>query len=115
MSGSLFPSPQTVERYTTGSYVNGLWSGETTTTVTVQGSVQPITGRDVDVQEGGRKDVGQVWLITDAALSVSVEGSAARGDVLIWQGRRYEIVRREDWSSQVLNHVRYRCEYRGLE
>ncbi len=96
----------------TGSWVNGVW---TTVEVdsTFTGSVQPVTGRDLEVLDVGREDVGRIKVYSNTPLNVSGEGTENSGDIVIWQGGRWEVSQAMDFQNDLISHYKYIAEFRG--
>ena len=44
---------------------------------------------------------------SNTPLSVSVEGSNTPGDVVIWAGRKWEIIRELVFANDLINHYKY--------
>lgn len=107
---TLFPSPITIERTTGGYGTNGIWQDGATTTLTVLGSVQPLTARDVLALDQEDRDEGSVWVFTDSDLNIATKGSDSDGDVVVWQGMRYKLVAKDPFTNGLISHVRYRAK-----
>ena len=74
--------PRTIKAISTAppKLVNGVWEfSETDGTFT--GSVQPLTGKELQFLPEGRRDIGLMKVYSNTPLSVSVEGSNTPGDV----------------------------------
>lgn len=91
---------------TGGAYVNGVWAGESETTTTIQGSVQPTTGRQRDNIPEGYDSPSALLVITDTKL-VTADAEGQRGDRIQFDGEWYAVVNREPWQNDVLNHYAY--------
>jgi hypothetical protein len=83
------------------------------TASTFIGSVQPITGKDLESMSSGRTDVGMVKAYSDTKLNVSLEGVDHPGDIIVWQGQRWECVKESIYQNGLVPHYKYFCEYRG--
>lgn len=108
---TLFPKTIVVRR-PTGSYVAGIWT-ETTTSSTFEGSVQPITGKELEALQIGRKDIGKVKIYSSSELNVSLEGKANTGDVVEAHGSLWEIISRLPYQNDLIPHYKYIGEHRG--
>ena len=99
--------PRTISyKHRTAELVNGVWEfSETDGTFT--GSVQPLTGKELQFLPEGRRDIGLMKVYSNTPLSVSVEGSNTPGDVVIWSGRKWEIIRELVFANDVINHYKY--------
>jgi hypothetical protein len=110
-----FPRELTIERKASGSYdASGIWVDGAPSTFTIRGSFQPDR-RTVETTEVGRTDIGQASLYTeiDTVLEVSQEGEDVRGDVLIVDGQRWELIEERPWNNGILAHHEYRLRYEG--
>ena len=96
--------PRTISyKHRTAELVNGVWEfSETDGTFT--GSVQPLTGKELQFLPEGRRDIGLMKVYSNTPLSVSVEGSNTPGDVVIWAGRKWEIIRELVFANDIINH-----------
>lgn len=108
---TLFPKTINVRRIT-GGYVNGIWTENAPVSETFQGSVQPVTGKDLDTVEVGREDRGKVKVYSSTPLSVSIEGEEYSGDVVIWQDKEWELIQAMDFQNDLINHYKYIGEFR---
>ena len=107
---TLFPSPITVERTTGGYNAKGIWEAGTTETLTVLGSVQPLTAREALALEPEDRENGLVHVFTDSDLAVASKGSDNDGDVVVWQGVRYRLVVKDPYTNGLIPHIRYRAK-----
>lgn len=93
-------------KHRTADLVNGVWEfSETDGTFT--GSVQPLTGKELQFLPEGRRDIGLMKVYSNTPLYVSVEGSNTPGDVVIWAGRKWEIIRELVFANDLINHYKY--------
>lgn len=109
---SLFPKPFTIERVSRalvrGTYVDG-----TPVQLTFQGTVQPLSGEDIANLEPASRSIGKVWIRTTAALRKRTDGSLEKADVLIHDGRRWEVIDNMHFDNGLIPHHKYLAEYRG--
>lgn len=102
---TLFPRTISYKRRT-AELVNGVWEfSETDGTFT--GSVQPVNGKDLQFLPEGRRDIGLMKVYSNTPLSVSVEGSNTPGDIVLWAGRKWEIIRELVFANDIINHYKY--------
>lgn len=106
---TLFPSPIKISR-SSGAYdeVTGVWVEGTPATFIVEGSVQPLTAREVLAMDPEDRDDGMVALFTDADLKVSTKGSTSDGDLVVFQGMNYRLVAKDPFLNGLIPHYRYR-------
>lgn len=109
---TLFPKPFTIRR-NTRSLVRGVWQLGTPETLTFQGSVQPLSGRDLMVLEQASRDIGKVWIYTGSQLKKRTEGSQDVADLLVHGGSIWEIIDDKPYSNGIIPHHKYMAEYRG--
>lgn len=108
---TLFPKTITyVQR--TATLSDGVWS-ETETSSTFVGSVQPVSGKDTQFLPEGRRDTGLVKVYSNTALSVSIEGENKPGDIVIWCGKKWEIIQELSYQNDLINHYKYLAAYIG--
>ena len=94
---TLFPSPITIRRYSSGYYVRGVYVNGAESILTLQGSVQPIAGYELEQLPVDRQNGGSIKIYTSAPLIVSSEGHPdITSDVVVWSGKLWEV-----WQSQV--------------
>ena len=79
----------------------------TYTEFSLEGSVQPVTGRDLQALPAGRFDLGSVKVYTLQELVVGVEGSELLGDVVEYHGVKYEIIQRLPYYADIITHNKY--------
>lgn len=102
---TLFPST-IIYLQVSGSRVNGIWT-PSMVEKTFVGSVQPAVGKDTELLPEGRRDKGSVKLYSNTPLQVSLEGSDSSGDIVIWQGRKWEIVTAIPNQNNLIPHYKY--------
>ena len=103
-----FRKPYTVKRTVAGSYVNGVYVEGAETTLTIQASVQPMSGNDLVAVPEGRRASDMVKLYTSTDLfSQGDTGSGQSPDRLVWLGKDYEISSKDVNQMSVISHYRY--------
>lgn len=99
----------TVTRRAAGSYVAGVWTPGATSTLTVEGSLQPMTGRELLLLPEGERTRARWKLYTETELRTADETTTTEADRVSWNGRSLVVVRVQDYSHVgLLPH--YRCE-----
>ena len=94
-----------------GRYVEGA-----ATLGTVIGTVQPMPAREnVGFRDAvpGRVDFGRVRVYSRTPLKSPVEGDT-RGDIVHYEGGRYEIIKDITHQNRIIPHYKYIAEYRGV-
>lgn len=97
----------------TGSYVRGDWVVAAVENFTFTGSVQPLTGKETEFLPENRRDTGLVKIYSNTPLEVSLEGSNTAGDVVIWAGKRWEVVQELVYANGLVEHYKYIAAYIG--
>lgn len=108
---SLFRYPQTYYK-NDGAYVGGEWTATVTGPFTFLGTIQPDTGKDVFPKEPGRDDVGRVRVFSTTALTVGEQGGTAKGDLVTYRGRWYELIQALPHLNRIIPHHEYLAELR---
>lgn len=106
---TLFPKTIVVNTLT-GSYVNGEWSS-TPVPGTFLGSVQPMSGKEVEALGIARHDGGYVKVYSNTALNVSEEGGDQEGDRVTWQNQIWEVVKDLRFQNDIISHYKYVAQY----
>lgn len=110
---TLFPKTYEMESSENGAYHHGVWRDGTKQVGTFRGSVQQVTGEELVSLTVGRKDTGKIKIYTSSILSVSTEGGSTAGDIVLWGGRRWEVIQALSYRSDLIPHYKYIAEDRG--
>lgn len=111
--GTLFPKTINYKQISV-SYVEGVAQTPVEVDSTFKGSVQPMSGKDVELLEIGREDRGKVKVYSSTKLTVGVEDDDTKpGDVVIWEGQKWEIIQEMQFQNDLIPHYKYVAEYRG--
>lgn len=103
---SSFRRPQTIRRYTDGSYVKGKWvAGQDCTELQILASVQPMTNSDMQHLPEGKRIKRGVKIYTSELLKV--DGTDNQGDELLWLGIAYRVIAVAMYQMGVISHYRY--------
>jgi hypothetical protein len=97
----------------TGAYVLGVWTPAPDTPATFVGSVQTVSGKDLETLPVGRRDKGQVKVYSNSPLKVSKEGTADSGDIVIWRNQYWELWQELDYHNSLIEHFKYMGQYMG--
>lgn len=91
-------------------------SGEgakTETPGTFTGSVQPTTGKDLEFLPVGREDIGTIKIYSDTQLNVAIAGTNKSGDIVVWEGQRWECIQEMKFQNGLIEHYKYIARYEG--
>lgn len=97
-------SPLTITRSSAGDYVNGRWLPSSTSPLTVQASIQPITGRELLRFPEGWRTREPVMVYTETELRTVDEAAKKQADTFAYNGRTYEVSKVEPWTMGGLSH-----------
>lgn len=109
---TLFPKPFTVRR-ATRTLVRGVWTDGTPSDSTHYGSIQPLSGKDLEMFPPASRTTGKVWIYTDSTLSTRTEGSTVPADIVLFKGSKYEVIPWQAWDNDLIPHNKYLAEYVG--
>lgn len=111
-----FRKTKTVFREAIGSYVNGVWTAGARSVVTIQASVQPVSGaQDLQALPEGRHFSDFIKIYTTSRLYVTADGEFTQPDLIVHEGYCYELIDMAANRSGVLNHYKFTgakvCKY----
>lgn len=75
---------------------------------TIKGSIQPVSGREMQFLPDGMRAREVYKFYTDTKLAVVSEDKSKAADRLVIDGKKFEVVTVEDWSRH-LNLTHYKC------
>ena len=110
----LFPKTLTVSR-PNDTFVNGIATDGTATTITFKGNVQPLSNRDMVALNIGRADLGKIAIYCDTILGEGRLGGPLKGDRIVFSGQTYEIIQENVHDNGILPHEMYIAELRELD
>jgi hypothetical protein len=103
-----FRRPLTVQRKTAGTYEeNGLFVEGVTSTLTIQASVQPLTGEALQALPEAQRTLEGYTLYTDATLNVASQDTGTTADAVAINGVYFTVQRQQAWGNGVINHNAY--------
>ena len=82
----------TVIRKEPGKWIAGKWVEGAETQITVNADIQPVSGYELQSLEVNRKEDGMIKIITTDSLVTLQETKDQNPDVIIFEGKEYEIV-----------------------
>lgn len=99
-----FRFPQTIKRSAPGTYVNGVFVNGATTEISIQASIQPVTGEDMKTLPEGRRLSDYVKVYTDTLIQNVADGQ--QPDRILWRGHEYEALSMDVRQMAVINHYK---------
>lgn len=103
---TLFNNTISVVR-TQGTFIDGIWQECFSVDETVSGSVQVVSGEEFTRLPEGRKQFGVVKIYTDSDLKASELSDDSTGDVILFDGRKWEIYARLPYANGLISHNKY--------
>ena len=94
----------TATRKSGGAWVNSVWTGETTSTFTVTGSLQPLTAFQMATLPEGRQGRASYTLITKTVLQTV---TSQNPDTISIAGVDFEVWLAQPWGDKILSHGEY--------
>jgi hypothetical protein len=107
---TLFPSTHSGIRRDT-VWVEGEASASETP-FTFEGSVQTVTAKDMSAFPEGRFDIGGVKVYSDTPLVVGLEGGQVLGDLVLFNGHKYEVISEAPYQNGLIPHFKYMAKLR---
>ena len=109
---TLFPKNHSVVRTTGGLDSDGVWVPGTPVTIAFTGSVQPMS-MDAAAKAIGRETEGACKIFSSSKLQTNQQEGTNPGDVLTWQGHKWELVKEGAFDNGLIPHYTYVAECRG--
>lgn len=110
MSGPLdrFKQPYTYRRLSVAPAVKG--RAQNTAygdPVAFYASIQALRGLELQILPEGQRDKQNVRVYTETPLQVIDPTKNQKGDLIQYEGRDYEVQRREDWKPTSFNYFKF--------
>ena len=87
-----------------GRYENGRFVAGTASCVSIDASIQPVTGKEIQRLPSDRQEMENIKLFTKAPLYVNNTMKQTQADVIEYNGYKYEVHSVMDWTRTDLNH-----------
>lgn len=91
-------TPISVIKHTAGTYTNGRFTEGTTTAQEQKVSVQPMTGRDLQLLPEGLRVRNSIVVFSREELKTADTALKVPADQVVYKSRTYEVHTSEDWS-----------------
>jgi hypothetical protein len=110
---SILQTTELIKRMVPGHYEDGSWVKEEPIDTVFWGTAQPATGKALQLLPEGKRSSEniQVFAPMEDANNNPLEFTSAdsekkvSGDIIIWEGRCYEIKAAKKWKLQVLDEM----------
>ena len=91
----------------TGAYnADGDWVKGTTSQFTITASVQPLTGKEMELLPEGRRESQSYKLYSATKLLTVKTAPKDNADLVTYDGRNFEVLIVEDWQNSIINHYK---------
>ena len=92
-------------RTSSGNYVNGKWVDGGVTNTTIQANIQPLRGHELmSLPESDRSKEWVKFYTTADIRGVSEGAPSTPADLLVWDGKTYEVSKVSVYKMGVLDH-----------
>jgi hypothetical protein len=106
MSFSQFNQDITGLRFSAGTTVKGRYTAGSTTPLNFKGSVQPVTGNNIQQLPEGRKNFEAYFIYTKTELFVDNPTAQTSADEVTLFGKAFEVIKVENWQNKVIPHYK---------
>jgi hypothetical protein len=98
--------PLTKRSFTSGTRVKGTWVEGQPVDTNFKGTAQPASGRVIELLPEGKRNTETISVYAPIALDfITADPELKRsGDIIIWQGRQYEVLTARKWDAGILPH-----------
>lgn len=107
----LFPKNLAAQR-TVYALSDGEWTAGATSSVPFVGDIQPMANREATALNVGRHDLGKVNVFSESELLVTTQGGPAKGDIVFFSGKNYEVIKDNTHLNGIIDHYTYVAELR---
>lgn len=96
----------TITRYSAGTRVKGTWVEGTPSTFEADYSVQPLTGREMQLLPEDRRTTQSYRLYGDTKLYTVDVNTGTNADRVTIDGETYEVFSCAPWQNTIINHYK---------
>ena len=90
----------------TGSYINGRWVNVEGAEIDIKSSFQPTTGEDLQNFPEGERSEDLFKIYTKTEIKGVRQGTDQKGDLIIHNSIRYNVVQVYPWVNGVITHYK---------
>lgn len=99
--------PVEVKRFSPGVYVKGVWQDGVAEVIPIFANVQPLKGHELVTMPESDRTKDWIKLYTVTPLYPVKEGEESHsGDVVMWEGNEYQVVKVFPYKMGVLDHIK---------
>lgn len=94
-----------VKRFAAGSYnTDGDWVEGADSDFNISASVQPLTGREMEMLPEARRDSQSYKLYSDTQLLTADTSQTKNADIVTIDNEKFEVFSDEPWQNNIINH-----------
>jgi hypothetical protein len=103
---SLLKNMPLIKRTYSGSYVKGSWVKGDPVNTDFKGTAQPASGKMLELLPSGKRSTETILVFAPVELEFTSADSEKEvsGDIIVWEGREYEIQAGKPWKNCLLPH-----------
>jgi hypothetical protein len=103
---SLLRNMHLTKRSIGGEYVKGQWKQGVPVDTSFMGTAQPASGRVLELLPSGKRNFETITVFAPVELEFTPADEQAQvsGDIIIWEGRHYEIISARPWKAGLISH-----------
>jgi hypothetical protein len=92
--------------FTLGTRVKGRWTEGKPDETSFMGTAQPATGKILELLPEGKRSSETILVFAPITMEFTAADSEAQrsGDIIVWEGRRYEVQIVRKYASFLLSH-----------
>lgn len=81
------------------------------TPATFIGSVQSVTGKDIETVPTGKEDRGRIKAYSDTKLNVPIAGTNKSGDIILFDNKEWKCMTEEIYQNGLIPHYKYIAQF----
>jgi hypothetical protein len=104
---SLFKNMALIQRsFIPGTRVKGTWVEGQQVDTNFKGTAQPASGRILELLPEGKRNTETISVFAPITLDFTTADPELQrsGDIIIWEGRQYEVQAARKWNAGLLPH-----------
>ncbi len=102
-------TPISILRKTEGEWVHGRWVDGIETTLTIEANVQPAKGYELILMPEADRSKDWIKVYCKEVLNTVEEGNGIPADVVVWQGKKYQVFNCKTYRMGILDHTKAMC------
>lgn len=92
-----------------GEWVRGKWVEGSETVTTINANIQPLKGSELQVLPESIRTRESIKAYTVSKVKTAEEVDETTADIIVWEGKRFTVMRSIPYKMGVLNHYKVIC------